>query len=73
MLEKVMVASMGVSSLAGNQTEYISKLQLHRLAGISYRNIEIQFVEYPISNNLLYIRKRIFMVRVKVKLVFDRV
>ena len=64
MLEKVMVASMGVSSLAGNQTQYISKL---------YRNIEIQFVEYPISNNLLYIRKRIFMLRLKVKLVFDRV
>ena len=66
MLEKVMVASMGVSSLAGNQTQFISKLRL-------YRNIKIQFVEYPISNNLLYIRKRIFMVRVKVKLVFDRV
>ena len=66
MLEKVMVASMGVSSLAGNQTQYISKLRI-------YRNIEIQFVKLLISNNLLYIRKRIFMLRLKVKLVFDRV
>ena len=72
MLEKVMVASMGVSSKAGNQTEYISKLRLHRLPKI-YRNIEIQFVEYPIINNLLYIRKRVFMLRLKVKVVFDRV